>query len=505
MNDVQGFGLGSMEDVQNINKALLDGLGNPGEMVAGNAFGSVNYGATGAQSLRVESLDSSLKVITFTDKHINFWKDIPKSPAYSTVEEYNQLSSYGTQTGGFLSEGELPYQSNSDYARKAALVKFVGTTRSVSHPLTLVRTMVPDVIAQENSNGIMWMLRQIENSLFWGRDKGLAGAEYVEWAGLDKLLGGGGGPTGGDPGAGNTYDLRDTAFGSTPFTHIVNDLAQTVVDNFGFPTDIYIPFPVLAKINEEFAGTAAQRVILPTASGNTQVNINIDGLMTQAGRVNLKPTFFLQKTTGMKASGRIGVANAAGTGKILGSAFVIAGDITPSSSQMIAPEVGLTAGFYRVAATYVNKFGETAAIANNGGGYSTEIQSIGTVAAGTADVVSIAIGTGVSGAQFLNVYISEVQAVTGVVAADVEMYWVQQIPLTTQTATVRYDGKRLPNTYTAFIGQMTPDVITFRQLAPLVKMDLATIAPAYKWMILLYGVPVIFAPLKWTRIINIKY
>jgi hypothetical protein len=85
------------------------------------------------------------------------------------------------------------------------------------------------------------------------------------------------------------------------------------------------------------------------------------------------------------------------------------------------------------------------------------------------------------------------------------MYWVQQIPLTTQTATVRYDGKRLPNTYTAFIGQMTPDVITFRQLAPLVKMDLATIAPAYKWMILLYGVPVIFAPLKWTRIINIKY
>jgi len=129
MNDVQGFGLGDMQDVNAINKAL-EGIGAPGEMVAGNSFGSSNYGTTGAQSLRVESLDSSLKVITFTDKHINFWKDIPKSPAYSTVEEFNQLTSYGTQTGGFLAEGELPYQSNSDYARRAALVKFVGTRKT---------------------------------------------------------------------------------------------------------------------------------------------------------------------------------------------------------------------------------------------------------------------------------------------------------------------------------------------------------------------------------------
>lgn len=493
MNDVQGFGIGDMQDVQAINKAL-EGIGSPGEMVAGNSFGSSNYGTTGAQSLRVESLDSSLKVITFTDKHINFWKDVPKSPAYSTVEEYNQLSSYGTQTGGFLSEGELPYQTNSDYARRAALVKFVGTTRSVSHPLTLVRTMVPDVIAQENSNGIMWMLRQIENSLFWGRDKGFNGTEYVEWAGMDKMIEDGG----------NTYDLRNTAFATTPFTTIVNDLAQTVVDNFGFPTDIYLPFPVLAKINEEFAGTAAQRVILPTASGNTQVNINIDGLMTQAGRVNLKPTFFLQKTPGMQALGLIGAADAAGTARSLSTTSPnVTGTITIAASAAVSPEIGLPAGYYRVAATYVTKFGESAAIPITGGGAnSVEIQS---AAGGGLDVVSLTPVTGSSDAQFINVYISEM-TVTGVIAADVEMYLVQTIPLgATRTTAVRYNGLRLPNTYTAFIGQMTPDVLTFRQLAPLVKMDLATIAPAYKWMILLYGVPVIFAPLKWTRVINITY
>jgi hypothetical protein len=487
MNDVQ-FGIGDMQDVQNINKAL-EGIGLPGEMVAGNAFGSSNYGATGAQSLRVESLDSSLKVITFTDKHINFWKDLPKSPAYSTVEEYNQLSSYGSQTGGFLAEGELPYQTNSDYARKAALVKFVGTTRSVSHPLTLVRTMVPDVIAQENSNGIMWMLRQIENSLFWGRDKGKNGAEYVEWAGMDKMIEDGG----------NTYDLRSTNFATTPFTTIVNDLAQTVVDNFGFPTDIYLPFPVLAKINEEFAGTAAQRVILPTASGNTQVNINIDGLMTQAGRVNLKPTFFLQKTVGMKAKGLIGAADTAGTAKSLSTTSPAnTGSVAIAVVSTPAGGTSLPTGTYRAAATYSNKFGETGAIAATAvASFSYDSTPNG------SQTLRFTPTTGSADAQFMNIYISEVG---GTVSADSEMYLVQTIPIgSTVTTALDYDGNRLPNTYTSFIGQMTPDVLTFRQLAPLVKMDLATIAPAYKWMILLYGVPVIFAPLKWTRVINISY
>jgi len=470
--DVQGFGIGDLQDVQAINKAL-EGAEGTG-LAAGSAWGSSNYGTTGAQALRVESLDSSLKVITFTDKHINFWKDIPKSPAYSTVEEYNQLTSYGTQGSGFWAEGELPYQTNSDYTRKAALVKFVGTTRSVAHPLTLVRTMVPDVIAQENSNGIMWMLRQIENALFWGNDKGRDSAEYVEWAGMDKLIADGG----------NTYDLRATAFATTPFTTLVNDLAQTVVDNFGFPTDLYIPFPVLAKINEEFAGTAAQRVILPTASGNTQVNINIDGLMTQAGRVNLKPTFFLQKTR---------EAPAAAT--LLKSDEMPLASVTVTMSAAGTPDANgaVAAGDYAASFTLSNKYGETVKKTCAGG-------TITTSGSNTLRFAVSGVDANANTAQFLNVFITETDDAAGT------QYWVQSFPLAaTADTNYDYDGIRVPNSYTSFIGQMTPDVITFRQLAPLVKMDLATIAPAYKWMILLYGVPVIFAPLKWTRVINIKY
>lgn len=467
-----GFGIGSAQDVTNLNKALdmggFEGLGQQ----AGNAFGSSNY--TGSGSLRVESLDASLKVVTFTDKHVNFWKDIPKSTAYSTVEEYNQLLSYGSQTGGFLTEGELPYATTSDYARKAALVKFVGTTRSVSHPMTLTRTMVSDVIAQENSNGIMWLLRQIENSLFWGQAKGRGGAEFVEWDGLDQLLA--------RSDAGNTLDLRGTDFASSPFTTLVNDMAQTVVDGFGFPTDIYVPFNVLAKVNEEFAGTAAQRIMLPTPSGNTQVNVNIDGLMTQAGRVNLKPTYFLNKTQ---------VAPAAAA--LLKTDEMPLGSVTVTASAVSTPggQLDPGAGDYVSSFTLRNKYGVTAAKTCAGG-------TITLTAGQTLQFAVSGVDVNANTAQFMDIYVSEAGGST--------KYWVQTIALAaTADGNYTWDGTRLPNTYTCFIGQNTPDVLTFRQLAPLVKMDLATIAPAYKWMILLYGVPVVFAPKKWTRVTNVKF
>ena len=62
----------------------------------------------------------------------------------------------------------------------------------------------------------------------------------------------------------------------------------------------------------------------------------------------------------------------------------------------------------------------------------------------------------------------------------------------------------MPNTYTAFMGEFTPEVIAFKQLAPIMKMDLALLGPAYRWMILLYGVPQLYAPKKWMKFINIK-
>ena len=89
-----------------------------------------------------------------------------------------------------------------------------------------------------------------------------------------------------------------------------------------------------------------------------------------------------------------------------------------------------------------------------------------------------------------------------------QKYCIMEIPAQSVAAsgetTVIDLNKTLPNTYTAFMGEFTPEVIAFKQLAPIMKMDLALLGPAYRWMILLYGVPQLYAPKKWMKFVNIK-
>jgi len=48
------------------------------------------------QLLKVESLEATMRVLTFNQAHLKFWKDVPKLPAYSTtvVLERDEYESY---------------------------------------------------------------------------------------------------------------------------------------------------------------------------------------------------------------------------------------------------------------------------------------------------------------------------------------------------------------------------------------------------------------------------
>lgn len=69
---LNGFGTVPAQDVNELQKALEAGYQVTSQ--------------TGGSALRVESLEASLKVVTFTNNHIKLWKKVPKSPAYSTVK-----------------------------------------------------------------------------------------------------------------------------------------------------------------------------------------------------------------------------------------------------------------------------------------------------------------------------------------------------------------------------------------------------------------------------------
>src|ERR1035437_1873338 len=159
LNDQVLFGAASttQEQLNDLSKAL------EAQEVTGRD--TTNLTSTSGAPLKVESLDKTLKLITFKESEVILWKKIPKLPAYNTVEEFNQLSSYGTERGGFITEGELPAEEDSTYVRRAQLVKFLGVTKSVTHPMTLVNTMIGDVIDREVKNGTLWILRKLDRGL----------------------------------------------------------------------------------------------------------------------------------------------------------------------------------------------------------------------------------------------------------------------------------------------------------------------------------------------------
>jgi hypothetical protein len=455
-NGYTGFGNSDQATVDLLNKALEAGHEiNPLSLEGGGAF-------------RVESLENSLKVLTYGDQHIKFWKKIPKQTAYSTVEQYGQLIDYGRQQGAFVGEGVLPDTNDSTYARKAAFVKFLGTTREVTHPMTLVNSAFGNVVARQNQDGILWMLKQIENSLFWGDSKLAPGAnEGLEFDGLNKMI---------DPI--NTIDLKGTYLEEK---HI-NWGAQMIIQNYGTPTDLFLPFEVMAQFSQEFF--PKERVIMPTASGY-QAGVVVNKFMTHGGEVDFEPNIFLNKTRPLNNNASSFKAPAVGT-----LAFDTETGLTGTGGGF--GKSG--AGVYKYKVTFNNAHGES---------IPTSEVSVTISSSDLAKGVQLTITNPASTAfpiEYIRLYRTEKDGTS--------FYEVAKFAVTTSASsgTTTYVDKCevMANTYTAFMGEMNGDILGFKQLAPMMKMDLATLGPVIRWMILLYGVPVLYAPRKWMRFTNIK-
>ena len=457
----QGFGSASAADVAELNKAL-----NTGNYAQANGVA----GQTNGAALQVESLENSLKVLTYADQHVKFWKKIAKTPAYSTVEEYNQLISYGTNSGGFVPEGILPETDDSEYKRQASFVKFLGTTREVTHPMTLVRSAHGDVIARENQNGILWLMKQLEHGLFWGNSK-LApmGKEGVQFDGLSAMI---------DPE--NVYDLAGKELKDVD----INYGAQMIIENYGTPSDIYMPFETLADFSNEYF--PKERVIMPTQNSGYQAGLVVNKFQTHGGPVDFQPDLFLQKTKPLSGSGTGGTKAPTAPGSV---AIAVSTDTTDA-------EFGKSgAGTYSYSVTACNRFGESVPTAVTAG--------IALTSADMSKGVKITITNAaamVVAPDYFRIYRTEKDGT--------QKYCIMEVPAASINAsgeTVVVDKNiTMPNTYTAFMGEFTPEVIAFKQLAPIMKMDLALLGPAYRWMILIYGVPQLYAPKKWMKFTNIK-
>jgi len=133
------------ETVNQINQGLEQGIVSPDEVQALNKAITAGYGGAGKPTdltyggvLQAESLESTLKSITFDMKNLKMWPAISVDKAYNLFEQYNRLIGYGSDSSPYIGEGGAPQEEDSTYIRDGQRIVFFGTRRKVSHQMTLV-------------------------------------------------------------------------------------------------------------------------------------------------------------------------------------------------------------------------------------------------------------------------------------------------------------------------------------------------------------------------------
>lgn len=471
------FGGSNMEELNQLNKALEAG------QITGRETTDLST-ASGAP-LKVESLDKTLKHLTFKESDIALWKVVPKKSAFNTVEEYNQLSSYGTNRGGFYNEGELPNEEDSLYIRRAQLVKFLGVTKSVTHPMTLVNNMVGNIVEREIKNGTMWILRKINQSLYFG-DEALVPQEFNgflaqhqrndNWLNLDSYMN-----------SEVVVDLRGAALDEES----IETGANGIVENFGLGNQLFAPPKVMSDFVKGFYGN---KFIQPNTEMTSAgiMGQRVQSFDSQFGRIGLNYDIFFKKLPSKTSTSAATSPNAPNA--------VTSVALTPVAVDSSSKWGTTDAGNYIYAVSAINRYGETALV-------QIGAAAAAVVAGGSIDI-DFTDGGGTYPATAYRIYRSNKGATT---FAGATFYPLFDVSVAENTA--GYDGaaagkvrdrnRFMPNTDQAILFQMDNEVVEFAQLAPLMKMDLAVLSPAYRFMILLYGTPFLYAPKKMVRFINI--
>jgi len=469
-NFTEGFGSSTVQELEALRKALT----------VDHTYTAAPGTFTGAGALQVESLDASLKSVTFTNKNLTIWPRIPKDKAYSTVEQYVRQTSYGeSQNGGFFDSeaGVAPHTEDPTWNRQYQLVRYVGTTRSVAHVATLVKQIGAPMIAKAVEAGTKWILQQMErqlwlaNSYFVGVDGIFDGATAdipatsLKFNGLDQQIRAGDSDAKakytGFEGYDDDISVVVDMLGSIPDEDALEEASRIVASNFGIPTALFMDYKAHSDISRTFY--PKEWYPRPGMMQGGQGGFVLSKFISSAGIYDLIGTRFLSPRRSVLAAAE---SDAPNTPVVTGTAAVA--DVASN----------LDAGTYYFRASAIGQFGESLACA----------ETVGQVIAANQHA-TVTIAPGIVGAQYYALFRTETSG-----ASWLFIGFVADSTGNGGGATFVDAGNYLPGSSKAYLLQLESAEIVWRQLAPLMKMDLAVISPAYRWMQLLYGTPIVFAP-----------
>ena len=456
-------GLVTPEEMENLQKAISAGYGGAGRPT------DLTYGGV----IQTESLETTLKSVTFDMKNLKMWPAISIDKAYNLFEQYNRLTSYGSDSSPYIGEGGAPQEEDSKYIRDGQRIVFFGTRRKVTHQMTLVRTTVGDVVAQQAKEGTMHLLKNIEREMYWGHAhftdasgdqrgaKSALPADSIAMSGLLHQLKRGDDDeqqiSGDFEGYGSFESILRPLDGQVLTQDDIEELSVILLENFGAPDQIHLEPLALSSFVRQFYPQFRSAPGL----ANQTVGYDVSKVQTTAGAMDLKPNLFLRPRG--RARSKAVNANCPG----LPGAFTLA-DGGASTGK-------LEAGDYRYKITEVNDFGE-----------SSPLQDAGAVTVSANGSVVITMPAPQAGTKYFKVYRSAVGGAAG----------TEEFVGNYRTGLSAYidKGAKVPGLGEAFMLDMQAECMRFKQLAPLSKINFAIVTTALEFAVVLYGALFVYTP-----------
>ena len=449
------FGIDSYENYSALRKALDVGYDHP---------------------TLAQSIEGTLTALTYSAKHARMWQSIFKTNAKSTLEEYTTLDSYGSADGGFYDDGELPPEDNSQYTSHSKKIKYIGVTRGITHPSSLVSASVPpNLMAEENRNGTLNIIGKAETGLFYGNSDIIP----QQWDGVFKQALDGGA---------RVIDLQ----GSILTPEHVEDASYTSHDNYSMGArKIFGNGSIFSNFSKQFYDR--QRWPGPEVSpAPKQVSVGTPmlGMHTQFGYVGFEADVFMKRKLQIPPNAATS-ANAPDAPVIDDQGSdVDLGAPTPGSPSLFSAS---HAGEYSYVVTAINQYGESDFVIVPYGGEN--------------DAVDIVEG----GYVWFDINYSGTNKIYGYniyrqkVGEPYDFRLIQTIPTDPEDPDITFIdiNEDIDGTHDAILCDMSPDALALKRLLPLTKLPLARTSPKITWALLLYAVPILFKPKQFVIFKNI--
>jgi hypothetical protein len=438
------------------------------------------------EPLKAESLETTLKVLTHRQKDIKLLNAIPKMTAYNTVEEFLQLQSYGIERGGFYNEGELSDTEDSQYVRRAEKIKYLQITGEITMQAQMVKSFI-NAMTKEVENKAMWITRKANISM----TKGNSDIIPQEWNGLYKQHANIGITDGAlytsiedyYTNSGVVIDLRGK---SLKQSH-VEDGAVAVDSNYGNVSDLFAPTTVISALSKDYYDK--QRILQNGVAQEYNYGVVPKAISTTLGDVSLNSDKFMELGKGFTIAGKAAdpkapAAPTAGTNPALA---------VDTLAKFQAGETGLV----RYAVTAVNRFGESGLTLLGAADIAVTVGSaIDLVFSATAGAQT-ATGFKIYRTKPGQPYTSTFYPLFTVSTAELAAGYDGGAP-----TVIRDRGRILPDTESAFVTEMVDDVLSFKQLAPISKLDLAVISMSRRFITFMFATPNLYTPKKFVKYVN---